>query len=77
MSLLPEHIKSMLHSLRSQSDENGLGKRLIPGSSSASPRLRPRQRATEDSMAYIWNRLRQDTEVLEDGVEEIADPISA
>lgn len=76
MSLLPEHVKAMLASLRGQSDEDGLARRLAPAPSDAPPRLRPRQTATPASLDYFWDRLSAETGITAQAKQDIADPLS-
>lgn len=76
MSLLPEHVKAMLASLRGQSDEQGLARRLTPAPSDARARLRPRQTATAASLDYFWGRLSSETGITAQGKQDIADPLS-
>ena len=80
MSILPEHVKTMLASLRGQLKgqpcDNDMADRLTPASVEAAPRLRPRQNATPASLDYFWGRLSGETKITPAGKDTIADPAS-
>jgi hydroxymethylglutaryl-CoA reductase (NADPH) len=76
MSLLPEHVRAMVLSLRNQGEVTTLEQRLKPGSRDAGARLRPQQIASTKSMDYFWQRLSENTEITPAGKNEIADSIS-